>query len=88
MMRARDPDHRISCLCVAFVDAGEDHQYIYQQVVGLLEDRQIEAEVLYNDVPTNDSLRFREKGSAEVNALYQYTLRQLEEVRHEAAANE
>ena len=27
------------------------------------------------------------KGTAEINALYKYTLRQLEEVRHEATAD-
>ena len=56
MMNARNKNNIISCLCVELVDEGGDHQYIYQHVVALLEERCIKAEVLWNDVPTNDRL--------------------------------
>ena len=56
MLRAYNRNKNISCLCIEFIDKDLDAQYIYEHVIALFKDNNIESEVLWNDIPTNDRL--------------------------------
>lgn len=56
MLRAYNRNKNISCLCIEFIDKDLDEQYIYEHVIALLKDNNIESEVRWNDIPTNDRL--------------------------------
>jgi len=43
-------------LCIEFISKDLNEQYIYQHVIAILKDKNIDSEVLWNDNPTNDRL--------------------------------